>query len=356
MTANELKEFSKEMSDLYQQGKIPAPIHLSGGSEEKLIGIFEKYYAPQDWIFSTHRSHYHWLLSGRSKDVLKEKILAGKSMHLFDDKFFTSAIVAGACPIAVGVALALKRKGIKKTNVWCFIGDMAVRTGLFNECLHYSKHHDLPIVFVNEDNKYSVNTETELMLTDKYLHYKYSREYPHAQGIEGKIIENSEYYKAIKEEMTKLGKLDNTIFLGQGVKEGNACNMLTEVPDEKKIEMPVAEELQMGMSIGLSLMDYLPISIYPRMDFLCRATDQIINHLNLIQRLSDNLFNPKVIIKTSIGLNNTGWQHSKDLYLLFKEMCHFPVYELYEIADIKESYSDISENKMLIERQCKYAK
>ena len=80
--------------------------------------------------------------------------------------------------------------------------------------------------------------------------------------------------------MTMLSKNKKTIFLGQSVMySGNAIfNTLINVPNKKKIEFPVAEEMQMGASIGLAMNGYIPITCYPRFDFLILACNQMINH------------------------------------------------------------------------------
>jgi len=147
-----------------------------------LIEIFKRYQA-DDWIFSTWRNHYHWLLSGRDPDELKKQIIEGHSMHVFDDKFFTSAIVGGIAPIAVGVALALKKQN-SPNRVWCFLGDMGSMTGLARESIRYACGHDLPVIFVIEDNGLSVKTNTQEAWgqadTEKAMRYKYERKYPHA--------------------------------------------------------------------------------------------------------------------------------------------------------------------------------
>ena len=173
LTINELVKFEKDIKDLFENGEIKYPVHLSGGNEEDLIKIFNLV-LEDDWVFSTHRSHLHALLKGVPPESVKEEILKGHSISLnFPEyKFFASGIVASAIPVAVGVALAGDR-------VWCFLGDMAAETGMFHECLKFSK--DLPVRFVVENNGKSVNTPTE-----KVWKYSYENEYPH-QGI-GKYV------------------------------------------------------------------------------------------------------------------------------------------------------------------------
>lgn len=183
ITKEELISFEEEVAQLYEQGKIKSPIHLHGGNENELIEIF-KYYQEGTWIFSTHRSHYHWLLSGKSIDELRKQILDGHSMHIYGYKFFTSAIVSGVAPIALGVAQALKIQKSKE-KVWCFIGDMAASGGLVKECIQYSEGWDLPIVYIVENNSMSVRAKTESTWgiekgENKMIEYNYERKYPHA--------------------------------------------------------------------------------------------------------------------------------------------------------------------------------
>ena len=111
------------------------------------------------------------------------------------------------------------------------------------------------------------------------------------------------YFDEIKRTMNFLSKKKDTLFVGQAVSyPGTAMfNTLNEIDIKKKIELPVFEETQMGMSIGLALEGYVPISIFPRFNFLIPALNQLVNHLDKIKDYSNNEFNPKVIIRTSIG-------------------------------------------------------
>lgn len=168
MTTEELIAFEEDIASIFEQGNIKAPVHLHGGNEQQLIDIFS-HIKPDDWVFSTHRSHYHALLKGIPKELVKEQILKGNSICLSNREhhFFTSAIVGGILPIAVGVAMS-------GATVWCFVGDMAAETGIFHECVKYANGHDLPIHFVVEDNGLSVDTPT-----DKVWRYSYQRTFPH---------------------------------------------------------------------------------------------------------------------------------------------------------------------------------
>ena len=185
VTKKQLIEFEKKVKKVYEAGKIKAPVHLSGNNEDILIEIF-KSIDKNDWVFSSWRNHYHALLHGIEEDVLFEKILSGRSMSINskDRNFYSSSIVGGIIPIALGSALALK-KNKSKNKVWCFIGDMTFETGVFHECYKYAKHFDLPLKFVVEDNNLSTNTPTDLTWNKKseipsdIIYYKYERLYPH---------------------------------------------------------------------------------------------------------------------------------------------------------------------------------
>jgi len=111
------------------------------------------------------------------------------------------------------------------------------------------------------------------------------------------------YFNELERSMRWLAEQDNTIFLGQAVEvPGTAMfNTLTEVNPDQKVELPVAEEMQMGMAIGLAMGGLVPITIYPRWNFLLLAVNQLVNHLDRIAYVSNREYLPKVIIRTSIG-------------------------------------------------------
>ena len=152
------------------------------------------------------------------------------------------------------------------------------------------------------------------------------------------------YREELTKSMTLLGENEKTIFLGQSILyKGTAMfNTLKNVPNSKKIEMPVAEELQMGMSIGLSLQGFIPVSIFPRFDFMLRCMDSLINHLDKIESLSEGEFRPKVIIRTSVGAKkplNPGLQHCQDYTEALEKMCtNIQIVQLLEPCDVFRFY------------------
>ena len=193
MNKKNLIDFELDIKKIYEAGKIKAPIHLSGNNEDLLIKIFKRI-KKNDWVFSTWRNHYHALLKGIPSEWLKNEIIAGRSMGInnIKYKFYSSAIVAGTIPIALGVAKALKLKK-KNQKVWVFIGDMTFETGIFHECYKYAKNHKLPLKFVVEDNNLSTNTPTNKVWVKKskipkdVIYYKYKRKYPH-HGTGGWVL------------------------------------------------------------------------------------------------------------------------------------------------------------------------
>ena len=190
MTEQELIKFEDDICDLFNSGKIKAPVHLYSGNEKQIIEIFNNV-KKEDWVFCTWRSHYQCLLKGVDKDVMKKDIIAGKSIALCypEHKIYSSAIVTGIIPISVGVALDEKLKGTLN-HVWCFIGDMTSETGTFYENYKYAINYDLPITFVIENNSKSVCTDTLSVWkqnknswsekSDKIIYYEYNNKYPHA--------------------------------------------------------------------------------------------------------------------------------------------------------------------------------
>lgn len=141
--------------------------------------------------------------------------------------------------------------------------------------------------------------------------------------------------------MDFLARDERTLFLGQAV----ACpgtgmtNTLKNVSREKLLEMPVAEELQMGISIGLALTGLVPVTIYPRWNFLLLAVNQLVGHLDKLSDMSAGGYQPKVIIRTGIGSErplHPQHQHVGDYTEAFRLMCKN--IEVIRIAEPEETF------------------
>lgn len=160
MTKEELIAFEEDIAACFNNKMIKAPVHLDNGNEDQLIEIFKEV-QEDDYVCCTWRAHYRCLLKGVPPEQLKKDILEGKSITLCyrNHNVFSSAIVGGIIPIALGIAFDLKRKQSPQ-KVWCFIGDMSSMTGVFQEAMEYASNFKLPIVWVIEDNNKSVCTNT----------------------------------------------------------------------------------------------------------------------------------------------------------------------------------------------------
>ena len=188
MTREELIAFEDEIAALFNAGRIPHPVHLSNGNEDALIAIF-KTIRRDDWVCGSWRMHYQCLLHGVPPEKLKAAIMCGRSIALCfpEHRIVSSAIVGGILPIALGIALGIKRRSGTE-RVWCFLGDMTAEGGMFHECWKYARNHDLPIRWVIEDNDISVCTPTSAVWNGKTYwdgepdieRYVYRSRYPHA--------------------------------------------------------------------------------------------------------------------------------------------------------------------------------
>ncbi len=152
------------------------------------------------------------------------------------------------------------------------------------------------------------------------------------------------YFDELCRSMEYLAKDPRTVFLGQAVAvKGTAMTTTLEnVDDHKKIELPVAEEMQMGLSTGMALAGWVPVTFYPRWNFLLLAVNQLVNHLDKVKHMSRNGFQPKVVIRTSIGSErplNPQCQHLGDFTEAFRLMLtNIEVIRLDETEDIFPSY------------------
>ena len=154
------------------------------------------------------------------------------------------------------------------------------------------------------------------------------------------------YKDELIKSMKWLGEKENTLFLGQATLfSGHAISgTLTEVPKEKLIELPVMEEVQMGMCTGLSLEGYVPISIYPRFNFMMLAINQLVNHMDKMKEMSRGMLVPKVIIRVAVGARkplNGGSQHTQDFTESIKHMLTDTVLvELTEPEQVSSTFED----------------
>lgn len=154
----------------------------------------------------------------------------------------------------------------------------------------------------------------------------------------------SEYFEALCAAMALAAKHPKAVFMGQGVAypSTNMSPTFRDVPSEKLLEMPVAEELQAGMALGMALEGFLPVCVFPRWNFVLRAADQIVNHLDRLPIYSDRGYVPRVIIRTAVPSTepfNPQSQHDADFTVAFRYMLRtMPVIRLENAEQIVPAY------------------
>lgn len=159
------------------------------------------------------------------------------------------------------------------------------------------------------------------------------------------------YFDELKRSMEFIASKQNTLFVGQAVEyEGTAMSStLKEINSEKLFELPVAEEFQMGASIGMAMGGLIPISIFPRWNFLILAANQLITHLDKMKEISNDGYAPKVIIRTGIGSQrplHPQHQHIGDFTDAFRMMLkHINIVRLEEPEEIFPSYKEALERE-----------
>ena len=154
--------------------------------------------------------------------------------------------------------------------------------------------------------------------------------------------EYTPYKDALTKAMTDFANLDDTIFIGQQiVYAGNPMSTtLGNVPKEKMIEVPVMEETQMGMSLGLAITGKRVITFYPRWDFIVSAANQLINHVDKFELMTGKKLN--LIIRLGKGSDkplDTGHQHKGSYFEEFKSICkNIEFHDLKSWKDIELAY------------------
>ena len=172
-----IRKVEEAIAQRYSGQEMRCPIHLSIGQEAVAVGVCASL-MKEDCCISAHRSHAHYLAKGGSLNGMIAELYGkedgcargkGGSMHLFDleaGQLAAVPIVGSSIPIGVGVAWYLKIKKIDRIAV-VFLGDAATEEGVFSESLNFASLHSLPVLFVCENNFYSVYTPIEQRQSDK---------------------------------------------------------------------------------------------------------------------------------------------------------------------------------------------
>lgn len=192
----------------YHTDKIQSPVHLSIGQEAVAVGVCHAL-SHDDLLFSTYRSHAFYLAKGGNLNAMMAELYGrvdgccggkGGSMHLAAPEVGfvgTSAVVASSISNAVGSALAAKMLKKSQVNVVVF-GDGATEEGVYHESLNYAALHQIPIIFVCENNQYAVHSK----LADRQSYD--IRQHVNGYGIETHHIENGYNFVEIAEKFSQL--------------------------------------------------------------------------------------------------------------------------------------------------------
>ena len=189
-----IRRFEERCAQLYTQEKIRGFLHLYNGEEAVAVGVMQALNS-EDAVLATYREHGHALARGLDMNAVMAELYGkvtgssrgrGGSMHIFDSakRFYGgNAIVAGALPLAVGLALADKMQ--HKANVTvCFFGEGAVAEGEFHESLNLAKLWQLPVLFVCENNGYAMGTALQISESEPHI-YKKAQSY----GLDAKAVD-----------------------------------------------------------------------------------------------------------------------------------------------------------------------
>lgn len=216
-----IRAFEDCVADLIDAGEIQCPCHLYTGQEAVAAGVCSSL-GTDDWVYSTHRSHGHYIAKGGDLKALMAELFGrkngcshghGGSMHLAQpDKGLpgSSAIVAGTISLAVGTGLAFSIRENPFVSV-AFFGDGATNEGLFYEALNFAALKKLPVLFICENNLYSTHLPIDQCLANPQI-IKIAR----AFGISGKRINGNdviEVYNAATTAIEEIRKGNGPVFL-----------------------------------------------------------------------------------------------------------------------------------------------
>lgn len=189
------RAFETKVAELYQKGRMGGFSHLYTGEEAVAVGALWPL-RPDDHVLGSYRDHVYLLVRGTDPGVVMAELYGhsdgcckglGGSMHLYDrERNFHGgyAIVAGECPVAVGLGLGVKYREGDQVVV-CFFGDGATNQGVYHEALNMAGLWKLPIVFVCENNEYAIGTSVERSSAERNLAKKASVYGMPAEGVDG---------------------------------------------------------------------------------------------------------------------------------------------------------------------------
>ncbi|MCD4667331.1 MAG: pyruvate dehydrogenase (acetyl-transferring) E1 component subunit alpha [Sulfurimonas sp.] len=212
-----IRRFEEKCIELYSKQKIGGFLHLYIGEEAIAVGVMNAL-SEDDAVLATYREHGQALARGISAKSIMAEMFGkmegcsrgrGGSMHLFDAKtrfYGGSAIVAGALPLAVGMALADKMQKRDRVTV-CIFGDGAVAEGEFHESLNLAALWKLPILFICENNRYAMGTALKLTESETHIYKKAASYKIHSKQVDGmSVIDVAKASKRAVEDIRENGE------------------------------------------------------------------------------------------------------------------------------------------------------
>ena len=217
-----IRAYDEKIVKEYKHQEIRCPVHLSIGQEGIAAGIMSAL-NKKDIVMSNHRAHGHYIAKGCSIEKMTSEIYGkvagcsggkGGSMHLIDiEKNFygSTPIVASTIPILTGIAFANKQKKKDILSV-IFFGDGAYESGNFHECLNFATTHKLKMLFICENNFFSVYSPLKCRQPENHKIYKVAE----THGIFTHFIDGNKadsIYKVVKDLRSKILKYSKPGFL-----------------------------------------------------------------------------------------------------------------------------------------------
>ncbi len=215
-----IRRFEEKSAEMYTKTNIRGFLHLYNGEEAVAVGVMQAL-NEADYVLATYREHGHALARGVDAGAIMAEMYGkqegcsrgrGGSMHLFDGNkiFGGNAIVAGHLPMAVGMALAVKKQK-KSTIACCFFGEGAMAEGEFHESMNLAALWQAPVLFVCENNQYAMGTA---------LHYTHAETHVEKQGaaygIETAVVDGMDVLaveQAAQEAVKKIRSHNKPFFL-----------------------------------------------------------------------------------------------------------------------------------------------
>jgi len=206
-----IRRFEEKIVDVYCDQDMKTPVHLYLGQEAVAAGVCANL-RREDYVFSTHRSHGHYIAKGGDMKALMAELYGrrtgcsrgkGGSMHVVDPEVGvcgSTAIVGGNIPLSVGAALASAMQKKRRVAV-SFFGDGAVDEGAFHESLNFAALKKLPVVFVCENNFYATHSHQSKRQPHDHI-YKLAKYYL-MPGVRVNGNDVAKVFKAAQEAVKK---------------------------------------------------------------------------------------------------------------------------------------------------------